>query len=157
MKKLALIVFAIFIAGCVEKGEKVFIVTMKDIMDDFEEFKDNDTAFYYYGLKSYKEGDTIIIRDIISEKKLYGNYTFLHFSSSPSNGFYFDGNLSSFNEGDKVEIKLHVIKDVFLEEINGKLWKIEIEIFKEGWNFQNHTLVPFPPSVIKKYNNKVYI
>ncbi|RLF52936.1 MAG: hypothetical protein DRN11_00355 [Thermoplasmata archaeon] len=144
---LAIFLIAIF-AGCTEK-EKAVVMNLKELSEDVETETNNETHYFFSGFKSLDDGDTLIIEDEIYQKQIVQNYTLLLFASMPSSGFYFDGNLTDFNVGDKVRIKLHIGVD-HLQQFDGQnVWTIEWEVLKEGWDFEKHSWKPLPTNVIQ--------
>ncbi|RLF47027.1 MAG: hypothetical protein DRN29_03610 [Thermoplasmata archaeon] len=151
MRKLvaigAVAVLAI-LAGCAEKGTTV-TMSLKELNDDFDYELNNATFYYHSFFKSLDPGDTLIIKDEIAEKRVSGNYTLLLFTSLPNGGLYFDGNLTDFNAGDSIEVTVHIEKDIFERQNAGQTWTFEMEVLKEGWDFEQHTTKALPPDTIK--------
>ncbi|MEM2935394.1 MAG: hypothetical protein QXF32_03425 [Candidatus Thermoplasmatota archaeon] len=149
MKKIiVLLISAFLISGCVER--KTIRMNMNELINDAEKEVYNESLYYYYGYKSLEEGDILIIEDNISGKMSQENVTFISFVSSPEYGIYFDSNLTDLKEGDHVEIKLHIKKDNFKKAINSSIWTYELEVFEEGWDFEQHTPIPISASSIKR-------
>ena len=150
MKKLVvLLAAALALAGCIGKEANAVHMTISELMQDSEKYVDNETLFYHYGYKSLKPGDILVIEENISSKQSSENFTFLSFASDPSVGMYFGANLTDFNVGDRVKMTFHVVEDTF-EKISGmQKWTYDLEVFEEGWDFQQHAPIPFPSSVIE--------
>lgn len=142
------ILFIAILAGCAEK-QKAVVMSLKELSEDVESERNNETHYIFSGFKSLDEGDTIIIEDVIYQKQIVQNYTLLIFNSTQSSGFYFEGNLTNFNIGDKVKIKLHIGLD-HMQQFDGQnVWTIEWEVLKEGWDFERHSWKPLPSTVIQ--------
>lgn len=149
MKKIIILLISAFLVfGCVER--RTIRMSLNELINDSEKIVYNESLYYYYGYKSLEEGDILIIEDNISGKVSYENITFISFVSFPEYGIYFDSNLTDLKEGDHVEIKLHIKKDHFKKVINSSIWTYELEVFEEGWDFEQHTSIPFSASSIKR-------
>lgn len=147
MRTIALAVMAlVLLAGCAEHSH-VVVMNLHELSEDYVYSEDSVNHTHIIRFKTLGEGDTLIVRDVISEKRFpEENVTLLMFASQPDGGFHFAGNLTDFNVGDTVEITLHIEPDVF--QMNGETY--DILIFREGWNFDQHVPLPLPPSVIRR-------
>ena len=148
MKEIAFIILATIVAGCLY-GVTGKQMSVDELMKDGKQNIDNENFTYTYDYKSLNDGDTVIIKDTIHSKEIRGNDTFLTFESNSTLGMYFIGNLTDFNAGDKVKIVLHISRDTFVKTYGAQTWSFDFEIFEEGWDFDQHIPIPFPPSVIK--------
>ncbi len=146
----AIAVCSLMLAGCTEKASgKTVVMSLKELNDDFNYSIDSANFTYTTYFETLDPGDTLIIRDNISEKKATGNTTLLLLSSLENGGFYFDANLTDYNVGDEIEVTLHISEDIFYKENNGQMWKLDFEVLEEGWNFEQHTTKPLPADTIK--------
>ncbi len=132
---------------------KVITMTMEEIINDYEYNVDNDTKKMSYLLKSLNHGDTLIIRDTVNDVTYNksGDYTSIDFETSVGNPFPIEGDITDrFEKGDSIELTLHIIKDIFTQQnqYTGEIWTFEHETFKEGWDSENYTYIPFPQNVI---------
>jgi len=155
MKKKVFVVIPIaamlILTGCIGKKAtgKTVVMSLKELSEDFN-YTMNQTTFHYVAFfKSLDPGDTVIIKDNISEKRVSGNMTLLLLSSLPDGGFYFDANLTNFNEGDEIEIELHIGSDSFTQQNGQQIWTIDTEVLEEGWDFDRHTTKPLPADTVK--------
>ena len=146
----AIAVCSLMLAGCTEKASgKTVVMSLKELNDDFNYSIDSANFTYTTYFETLNPGDTLIIRDNISEKKATGNTTLLLLSSLENGGFYFDANLTDYNVGDEIEVTLHISEDIFYKENNGQMWKLDFEVLEEGWDFEQHTTKPLPADTIK--------
>ncbi len=160
MKKTILLICAVFLAlvmlisGC--NSGKTFTITAKELNEDVKWVNNNTTFSMLY--TSYQDGDTLIIKDTISNVTYDQNFNATGISfiwSSGTRGVAFQGNITDkYKEGDEVEITVH-LKHVtfFYNDIN-----YDMEIFAEEWESQdyfikNFNIYPFkflPTSCIEK-------
>ncbi|RLF40350.1 MAG: hypothetical protein DRN21_02275 [Thermoplasmata archaeon] len=147
MRRAVLAVVALMLlSGCADRSH-VVVMTLHELSEDYEYIEDNATRSHIIRFKTLKEGDTLIVRDVIAEKRFpEENITLLMLASQPDGGFHFSGNLTDFNVGDSIEITLHIEPDVF--QMNGETY--DILIFREGWDFDRHVPLPLPPSTIRR-------
>jgi len=147
---VAVAVCSLMLAGCTEKASgKTVIMSLKELNEDFNYTIDSNNYTYTTYFETLNPGDTLIIRDNISEKRATGNTTLLLLSSLENGGFYFDANLTDYNVGDEIEITLHISEDIFKKENNGQMWTLDFEVLKEGWDFEQHTTKPLPANTIR--------
>lgn len=148
-------------SGCL-KEEKAGTATGTEInvsMKGFEDFMgnysmdtDNATKHDYFNLTQGDVGDVVILRDEIdniSYNSSY-NYTRITFVTDLNHSMPFKGDITQkFAKGDNLEIKFHVITDVFSDP-NNPSWTVSIETLQELWNTTEHRFDIMSPDVIKK-------
>ena len=155
MKKLlfaALSVTILLLTGCVTQGKTV-VMNMDEVGKDVEEKMDNQSATYYQGFKSLNAGDILIIKDEISSIQYRQDYnaTIIHFASNNSSSLVFAGNLTGiYSDGDNVRVKLHIIEDKYNITYQGRNWKIDLEMYKEGWDTSSHRVKMLQSDTISK-------
>ena len=150
-KDIFTLLLMLLLVGCTEKGD-VITMDMKTLSEDLTSVVVNSTFYHSEHFKTLDEGDTLIIKDTISKKRTQEeNITLLQFSSMPEGGFYFEGNLTDYRVNDTVEIILHIERDIFKKATkNNTIWSFDIEIFKEGWDFDSHNPLPLPVDVLRQ-------
>ncbi len=147
MRKAVLAMVAVMlIAGCTERSH-VVVMNLHELSEDYEYIEDTANHTHIIRFKTLREGNTLIVRDTISEKRFpEENITLLMLASQPDGGFHFSGNLTNLSVGDSIEITLHIEPDVF--HMNGETY--DILIFREGWDFDRHVPLPLPPSTVRR-------
>lgn len=139
--------------GCIEKGSFVKM-TMHEFWEDWENDYRGDK--FIANFKSLNDGDVVIIEDEIYKMKyvndssaLYPNMTYLYCKSDASTPLYVEGDLTKkFREGDKIKIKLHIMKEVYTKKVGDKTVTFEMEVWREGWDEKNLMIAPIPQSCI---------
>jgi len=140
--------------GCVENGDKKEnIVTFGELVNDYDRGTNEETNTIHEYFSTFDDGDTIIIKDTINDiiYREESNDTGIEFISYLGERFSIKGNITNeFKKGEIVEITLHIIavnytkKNTDTEEI----WTFNREIFQEGWDTKNNTLIPIPQEYI---------
>lgn len=144
-------------AGCLNKepGEEGIILSMKEfigIMNNYSREIINTTKYEYYNITPLNEGDVVLIKDEIHNLTYNStyNYTEIICISDLENPFPVYGNITKmFSTGDKIEVTLHIIRDVFPFPSDPS-WTISIETIEEGWNSVGHYFTPVSSDAIKK-------
>lgn len=143
--------------GCLEGGEsKAETMTLGELMNDYDYNVDNDTKKITNMLKSLDEEDTLIIRDKINNMTYidYYDYTPVEFASLLGEGFPIEGDITDrFEIEDNVELKLHIVRVIYTKQLDGEIWTIEQETFREGWDWENGTFIPIPQEYVKLVEN----
>ncbi len=151
-----------FPQGCMTHAEpeeetESMTMTMEefvDILSNSTTSIDNATKCEYVNLTSGDSGDIIILRDqirILSYNSSY-NYTRMAFVSDLNNSHYLfiGGDLTkNFADGDNVEIKFHVMTDVFADP-NNPSWTVSVKTIEEMWDTTIHRFTSIPPDIVKK-------
>ena len=154
---LGWLLIVVLSVGCLESGEsKVVTMTFGELMNDYDYNVDNNTKKITNLLKSLDEGDTLIIRDKINSMTYldYYDYTPVEFASLLGEGFPIEGDITDRLEiGDSVELKLHIVEVMYTEQLDGEIWTIEQETFREGWDWENGTFIPIPQEYIGLVEN----
>ena len=146
-------------SGCLKDEKaatgKEINVSMKgfeDFMGNYSTNTDNATKHDYFNLTQGDEGDVVILRDEIANISYNGmyNYTGVTFVTDLNHSMPFGGDITQkFAKGDNVEIKFHVITDIFPDP-NNPSWTVSIETLQELWNTTRHSFDIISPDVIKK-------
>lgn len=147
MKKIILVMsivslmLMILISGCSTTG-KTFTMTAKELNDNAKFVNSNKTFSILY--TSYEDGDTLIIKDTISDVTYNQTFNVTGISimggSDSIRGFAFQGNITDlYKNGDKVKITVHIKHVTFL--YNGKNY--DMEIFAEEWESQDYFIENF--------------
>ena len=154
---LGWLLIVVLSTGCLEGGEsKAETMTLGELMNDYDGNMDNDTKKFTNMLKSLDEGDTLIIRDKINNMTYmdYHDYTPIEFASLLGVPFPIEGDITDrFEIGDNVELKLHIVRVIYTEQVDGEIWTIEQETFREGWDWENDTFIPIPQEYVKLVEN----
>ena len=154
---LGWLLIVVLSTGCLEGGEsKAETMTLGELMNDYDFNVDNDTKKITNLLKSLDEGDTLIIRDKINNMTYldYYDYTPVEFASLLGESFPIEGDITDRLEiGDSVELKLHIVEVMYTEQLDGEIWTIEQETFREGWDWENGTFIPIPQEYIGLVEN----
>lgn len=160
MKKSILII-AVFLvlllnSGCLNKEagtEKVVSVKgFVDLMGNSTMDTNNATKYEYLNLTQVDSGDTILIEDKIHNftYNSTGDITRMLFISDLNHSLPIRGDLTQdFSEGDNVEIRFHVFRDVFADP-NDPTWTVSIETLKEIWDTTAHRYTFIPRDLVKK-------
>lgn len=129
------------------------ILRMKECIEDYVENIDNATKVIYKGYKSFDDGDTIIIRDILN-KSTYDevvDISYVEFGSYLGYPLAFQGDISSkFQPGGSVDLTVHIIQVTFHKVMENKTWTVILETFKEGWNTTDNSIDPIPQQYLTK-------
>ncbi|HEC76461.1 MAG TPA: hypothetical protein ENI33_04290 [Thermoplasmatales archaeon] len=145
-------------AGCLNKestGEAGIILSMKEfisIMNNYSRDINNATKYEYYNITPLNDGDTVVIKDEIHNLTYNStyNYTEIFCISDLDNPFPVSGNLTKFfSDGDKIEVILHIIRDVFPFPSDPS-WTVSIETIEEGWSLSGHFFTPVSSDAVKK-------
>ena len=184
MKKLAVVIIfcliTILLCGCTEKqgdsdsnnqGSKTVTMSAQELLEDRKYSMGVSGGVWTAKIdySSLKEGDTLIIKDKISDIKYTSDGTAITFdvnyTFSASNvtftelDFMFEGNLTdNYAVGDTVSITLTIYHTTYSNETSG--FSLDYEVFKEGWNqtyFEKYSFFStnlffqiFPDSAISK-------
>ncbi|HEC87899.1 MAG TPA: hypothetical protein ENI52_01125 [Thermoplasmata archaeon] len=145
-------------AGCLNKestGEAEIVLSMKEfigIMNNYSRDINNATKYEYYNITPLDEGDIVIIKDEIHNLTYNStyNYTEIFCVSDLDNPFPVYGDITKiFLGGDKIEVTLHIIRDVFPYSSDPS-WTVSIETIEEGWNSAGHFFTPVSSDAVKK-------
>lgn len=147
------ILIAVLNCGCIGNDkENVVTMTIEELINDYKQSSNNTTKTYSYQLESLDDGDVLIIKDTLNNV-LYQEpyqYTLIDFGSAESPPFAIEGNITDkFRNGDDVELKVHIIHVIFVQQLDNETWTIELETFQEGWDSETNTSVPIPQSYLK--------
>lgn len=139
------------ISGCLTNNDEEVKMTLREFVDDFVEYLDNESKIYYGGYKTFDDGDTIIIRDNITQIKYNGNESWINLESIEDGGFPVEGDIRfTVRQGDRVEITLHIIEVNFTSyEFEDEQVLVHLETIQEGWNHDNNTTKSLPQSTIR--------
>ena len=134
--------------------EKAITMSCDEIEDDMElEEKEDYKGYDYYFSMDYKSlepGDTLHLKDEITDIDYYGGVTEIYLDDDDD--FRFEGDLTDeFDEGDIVIITLHVISIEYDESMGGSTFHIEGESFEEMWDSARNEPSEYPlsSSIIK--------
>ena len=144
----------VFHCGCLENdGKHSLIMTMGEFLNDYKSNVDNDTHKITSWYTSLDAGDTVTIRDTIRFIRYNESYniTFIEFASFNNVESPIGGNITNtFNAGDTIEMKLHIIRTSFMAVIPpDEIWAYDIEVIKEGWDSESDTTIPIPGNLIR--------
>ena len=134
----------ILVCGCMQNTNKTVVMNAQQLYDDI--IVENKENSYLFDYKSLEEGDTLIIRDVISNisyNKEY-NATRVTFTYGKNQTYSpaFEGNLTGLlMVGDLVEIKVHIKHVKF--EYNNKLY--DLEVYSEQWVDEEYFKTHFAP------------
>lgn len=140
--------------GCVEnEPDEPIVMTFGELINDYKSTYNWEAAYRIENFTSLKPGDTLILQDKIHNLTYLTdeNITQIEFNSSTGldNFFPIQGDITgSFNKGDSVEIRLHIIKVTFNKMENERSVTIERETFKEGYDTTTNTYIPVPAKYI---------
>ena len=139
------------ISGCLTDNDKEAIMSLKEFVDDFVEYLDNESKIYYGGYQTFDAGDTVIIRDNITEIKYNGMESWMGLESMEEGGFPVEGDIRfSIRQGDNVEITLHIIEVNFTTtEFGDEPVVAHLETIQEGWDQDNNTTKSLPQDIIR--------
>jgi len=159
---IAILLFLLLLnSGCLkdktttETGASELIVTMRgfeNFMDNSSMGTNNATKYEYFNLTQADAGDIVILRDEISNVSYNAtyNYTRVTFVTDLNHSMPFGGDLTQkFAAGDNVEVKFHVVNDVFTDP-NNPSWTVVLETVKELWDSFNHRFTIIDPDLIQK-------
>ena len=139
--------------GCLN-GDKSNIVkmSMDELVEDDFQYVDNATKKLISGFNSLDDGDILVVQDTIQNITFEESYnlTVVEFGLG-AQAFSIEGDITDkFKRGDSVELKLHIINVVFLQQNQyySEIWTFDIEVFEEGWNSSFNTAKPIPPKYI---------
>jgi len=129
-------------------------MTYQEVILDAVLSMDNVTKDWWSDLEHLNEGDTVIIRDTLSNVTYNQeeDKTQLVFESQTDNQLPFSvkGNQSDFlHVGDTLEVFVHVVWISYLHEFYpDEIWTIHVETFQEIWDDQTNSACPLPPENI---------
>jgi hypothetical protein len=147
-------IFLVASCGCLN-GDKSTIVkmSMNELIEDDFQYVDNATKKLISGFNSLDDGDILVVQDTIMNISFEESYNLTVVELGPgSQAFSIEGDVTDkFKRGDAVELKLHIVKVVFLQQnqFYSEIWTFDIEIFEEGWDFSFNTAKPIPAKYIK--------
>lgn len=143
----------VFSTGCLNDEEaNVVTMSMADLLNDYEESKNENLKIFTGSYRSLNEGDILILRDNLNTLIYVDSdrYTMIEFESSLGNYLSIEGDITDiFEEKEEVEIKLHVSRVGFAQQRDDGLWLFDLEILEERWDIINNTLIPVPQKAIR--------
>jgi hypothetical protein len=128
-------------------------VNFYEFMSDYVQNTDNQTLTATTYLKSFDDGDTVIIEDRLQNLNYNAteDVTALQFTSYPQLvGIVVEGNITNeFHAGDTVILTSEIINTTFTHSYGGQDWTLHYETFAEGWDTNNNTVAPFPHEALR--------
>jgi len=155
---LICLIISIFSSGCLNsENDDGTIMSFKELANDYNVERNNDTKEATQQFQSLDKGDTLIIQDTINNISYIesNDYTWIEFSSYPDESFSIAGDITDdYGPGDTVEIRMHIGSDVFTEEnpYTGEMWTFDMEVMEEGWDNESHDYIPVPQKYIQHVN-----
>ncbi len=156
---VALLFLALAVSsGCIEKsGTKTNVETFSageflQLIGEYNRTIVNETKHVFYNFTSLKDGEEVLVKDTIHNLTYHPNndYTSIYFITDLNSSLPFSGDLTQkFSVGDKVEIDLHIIREVFGYP-SDPTWTISLQTIEEGWDKTNYSYTPFSSSALKK-------
>jgi hypothetical protein len=150
------IMSTIFTSGCVKNDDEQKM-TMMEFMQDYDQMTDNQTKTIMTILKSFNQGDTVIIKDKVNnfaeEKHNNEVTTAVFFESFNSQSLTIEGDITDmYKKGDTIELRLHIINTTFQDfhPDTGEEWTIIYETFEEGWDTSKNTFIPIPQETLNR-------
>jgi hypothetical protein len=144
-----------FSPGCLEDNNgKIFKMDFEEFINDYRQDNDNTSGEFRGWYLTLDKGDTVIIHDTIKKMSYSDTYdtTYVEFSSIEGRTVQFpvEGDLwTRFQEGEDVEITLHIIHVKFTQQItSGENMSVNIETYDEGWDNTNNIHIPVPHQYI---------
>ncbi|MDD3492142.1 MAG: hypothetical protein PHU95_04055 [Candidatus Thermoplasmatota archaeon] len=148
-------------AGCLEDGgthgnqdaSTVTSMTFKEFMDDFDTSRDDENLIASVHLKSFDEGDTVIIEDQLTNL-IYNpsvDTTSMTFASYQRlDAMAVEGDITDeFSVGDTVVITSEIVNYSYTYQWEGRNYTVYYEWFADGWDTDKETEVPLPREVLK--------
>jgi hypothetical protein len=126
--------------------------SFSEFWTDYDQSLDNDTLTATTYLKSFDDGDTVVIEDQLQNLTYNAtqDMTIIQFSSYPQRGLTIEGDITGdFQVGDTVTLTSEIINATFTYDFQGENWTIHYETFAGGWDTETNQQAPFPRDAIQ--------
>ena len=130
-------------------------MSFSEFWGDYAQSMDNETLTAITYLKSFDDGDNVVIKDELQALSYNAthDYTVIQFSSFSQRGLTIEGDITGdFQTGDSVTLTSEIINATFTYSFQGENWTICYETFAGGWNTDTNEQKPFAQEALQHAN-----
>lgn len=127
-------------------------MSFSEFWNDYGQSVDNETLTATTYLKSFDDGDTVVIEDQLQNLtyNATNDFTIIQFASLQQRALSIEGNITGeFQAGDSVTLTSEIVNTTFNYQLQEENWTIHYETFADGWDTDNNQQVPFPRDALQ--------
>lgn len=127
-------------------------MSFSEFWNDYGQSVDNETLTATTYLKSFDDGDTVVIEDQLQNLtyNATNDFTIIQFASLQQRALTIEGDITGeFQAGDSITLTSEIVNTTFNYQMQDKNWTIHYETFADGWDTENNRQTAFPRDALQ--------